>query len=88
MAKHTPSPWRIENQVEHRQIIGSNGQGVASTLIAGRTLQVADADARLIAAAPDLLDVAQRTKALLPSGFPQSLIDAIYDAIDKAMGKD
>lgn len=51
MAKHTPAPWTLHDD---RTIWGPNGRFVAD--LDGRpTTPVDDANAKLIAAAPDLL---------------------------------
>jgi hypothetical protein len=62
MSKHTPGPWEVvpEDRAESRWIIGDEeGGSIASCEPAGPwiTSAQADANARLIAAAPDLLAV-------------------------------
>jgi hypothetical protein len=57
---HTPGPWTIQRRspaaVRWDSIIrGSNGEPVASSLAAGYPERESEANARLIAAAPDLL---------------------------------
>ena len=88
MPEHTPGPWRVENQVEHRAIVAANGQPVASTLLAGRTIKTADADARLIAAAPEML-AALETSLLYfgPASDDFPIKKQIRAALAKAKGE-
>lgn len=60
-AKHTPAPWRVEGHrsgVPHGHIIshGINSHGDGPEGYVCDTWNSSDADARLIAAAPDLLE--------------------------------
>ncbi len=78
-AKHTPGPWTIQRYVVDR--LGNEVSSFARGNLTERLRIVADpapmivadmvagggADARLIAAAPDLLDVMTRCEALLSS---------------------
>lgn len=70
MSKHTPGPWVVwdEARAIHRWCIAKeNGYSVASAEPVGPwvTPEEADANARLIAAAPDLLDALQDAKRLI-----------------------
>jgi hypothetical protein len=57
--QHTPGPWKVREEYIH-QIIGTDGWGaVADCAIGVRTPEEKDANARLIAAAPDLLAIAE-----------------------------
>lgn len=53
-AKHTPGPWEIERG--YSTIIKSIGPCVADEYAGSAWLEVSEANARLIAAAPELLD--------------------------------
>lgn len=73
MSKHTPAPWDYATNVgtmekeqgfHMRFLIGANGQGFAHTV--GLSLAEEDeANARLIAAAPDLLEACKEAEALV-----------------------
>ena len=56
-AKHTPGPWEIERG--YSTIIKSIGPCVPDEYAGSAWLEVSEEDARLIAAAPDLLDALQ-----------------------------
>jgi hypothetical protein len=60
VAKHTPSPWRTERdlQGDYRIVYNETGNWLAKVYSDGES-EVAKADARLIAAAPDLLAVCE-----------------------------
>lgn len=54
--KHTPGPWRT-HVVDSTMVIGSDGSEIAQTLGDYESLYATmEADANLIAAAPDLLE--------------------------------
>lgn len=53
-AKHTPGPWEID--YGYNRIIKSIGPCVPDEYAGSAWLEVTEANARLIAAAPDLLD--------------------------------
>lgn len=62
-ARHTPGPWHVcdEHEASHRWVIAQpDGSSVADCCPAGPWVpdEEADANASLIAAAPDLLDLA------------------------------
>lgn len=89
MTKHTPGPWNLElgrdgaprglkgpAEVEHRNIVNWNG-------FASPTKQVSMANARLIAAAPDLL---RALECLLEMGHAKAG-DLARAAIAKARGE-
>ena len=58
MSKHTPGPWELWGTASPSQVIAAENYFVAQTL--GRN---DEANARLIAAAPDLLDALKDLKA-------------------------
>ena len=69
MTEHTPGPWSIscvrtrESGAPVLQILGADGKVYALVFYSGKTPKdhaASYADARLIAAAPDLLDVLER----------------------------
>jgi hypothetical protein len=64
---HTPGPWRISGfepsaNGKDRVVMGADGFGVA--WLSGRTLEEHEADAQLIAAAPELLDALKKMTAV------------------------
>ena len=61
-AKHTPGPWEIERG--YNTIIKSIGPCVPDEYAGSAWLEVPDADALLIAAAPDLLEALKAMVAL------------------------
>lgn len=95
-AKHTPGPWRFTNDdgvevpftyrskgyYDNPQIIGANGETVVGCgeyyIFSGPE------DARLIAAAPDLLAAC---KAALEKGDDYVSMNMLKDAIAKAEGR-
>lgn len=59
-AQYTPGPWRIHKYStdlvkDAERIVGADGSSVVMDVY-GKSLENADANARLIAAAPDLLE--------------------------------
>lgn len=98
MSKHTPGPWKAGppatglNPSEHRYIhaggdlVARASAGYAPNHRLGDQL---DANAKLIAAAPDLYAVAKdlrETCAYIDSGISQEMRDRIDAAIAKAEG--
>jgi hypothetical protein len=83
MSKHTNGPWLVfckddrypGIEAEHKSIVifgndGESGQGVR-----GDTREEALANARLIAAAPELLEASQSLLAIVESEFPDYVCD-------------
>lgn len=71
MTKHTPGPWSFKPTGDHKRIVigeglveGPNGYDVAEVYSDDCDYEEALANARLTAAAPDLLDIAKRWAAL------------------------
>ena len=76
--KHTPGPWRVDHQVKRTtagtqfiQVVDKDDVEVSYIYLYKDT---AEANARLVAAAPDLLDALMHVVALL---------HATYDALDE-----
>ena len=87
-AKHTPGPWVVaETRLGYDTIVRTQqGRGpVASILIAGYLRPVAMANARLVAAAPELLDALKTI--LVISDRKHDAWDRAYAAIAKATGE-
>lgn len=83
MSKHTPGPWRYDHELDYcGEIIASNGTSICSF-----TDEPSTNDARLIAAAPDLLAVLQElVKGLEAMGWDTSTGKA-HATIAKATGE-
>jgi hypothetical protein len=84
-AKHTPGPWKFVqggsgNFPTWNVRIGSN----LVTLPSAASMETLDADARLIAAAPDLLEALKLALSIIGFGKEH---DAISAAISKATGE-
>jgi hypothetical protein len=90
-AKHTPGPWRFNPVGEVR---GADWNVVVCDTYGNGDDDVADADARLIAAAPELLAACERALMLMSPAAcggrvanVDSLIAEIGEAVDKAKGE-
>lgn len=93
MTKHMPGPWRIAERETHLAITGMNDLGhdipIAIIVHAGAVPDHANANANLLAAAPELLAALQAVlatdicKAYVPLRELEKLIIA---AVTKALG--
>ena len=82
-AKHTPGPWAVARYSAKRFGLGQAGSGAFFMLQCvndNADDPQAKADARLIAAAPDLLAELRRCVALIEGEVPASAIAAIAKA--------
>ena len=91
MAGHTPGPW-LQAKTQPRHVIVDGPDGRPKKLIAGVASESAvftdaewRANARLIAAAPELLSVLELV-ASCPEEAECTWIDAIHAALAKARG--
>jgi hypothetical protein len=84
-AQHTPGPWTVSdwNQAPSTAVIGSDASCIARTFspLAG-TIKDAQANARLIAAAPDLLAALEAHRQVIDSMYEDGLI--IQDSMPQA----
>lgn len=85
--QHTPGPWRYDYELDYcGEIIASNGTSICSF-----TDEPSTNDARLIAAAPDLLAVLQELEESVDYwseyDVPLGIVDRIRAAIAKAESK-
>ena len=95
MSKHTPGPWvAVGSWVEHPDDsvadICSCDPATLNQQKLGRTYSEMCANARLIAAAPDLLEVCQRLAHVSLFAAGQDVAHIIMmacDAVEKATGK-
>ena len=80
--RHTPGPWRWEPS--HHSVVQPNGDNV----LVGPSYK---ANARLIAAAPDLLEAAELARATVERlnrhGSANGTLDVLSAAIAKATGE-
>lgn len=78
MAEHTPPPWRVG---AYGQVISENRR-VADCRVAGMGLHEGNANARLIAAAPDLLAALELVmrEEVLSCGVEMTVSNAIAKA--------
>lgn len=85
MNNHTPGPWKaVEANTDYsgtfNRILSISDAEIAPARAYGDTEEQRHANARLIAAAPDLLDACKNIVAAC-----ELTEDAYYDAIDTAM---
>lgn len=91
-AKHTPGPWRVEPDSSHFDSLTTIANGSARVAeAAGRTLAECEANAHLIAAAPDLLEALKKLQLqalqspdLLRTEWGMQALDAARAALAKA----
>ena len=81
--QHTPAPWELRRSVRGYWFIDHEQGGEGYTLT---KLDCNEADARLIAAAPDLLAALEELLNALPSATTHPAIKAARAAIAKATG--
>lgn len=89
--KHTPGPWIVSNIPDDRiknfvWVIDPNSDlGICKVHTDGDTKDESEANARLIAAAPDLVSAAMRILELWDNnGNPAGAFQALRSAIEKA----
>ena len=85
MSAHTPGPWFWADNVpdappHYRMIVDADGATVCDPS------PIREADARLMAAAPELLAFAERVANLPEFGHYIALIDAARELIERATG--
>ena len=89
MIHHTDGPWEIEEQGDDRYVIGSDGETIALMCLDVMCEEQRAADARLCAAAPDLLAALERLwawQATVQELPPDDVSDAVRAALAKATG--
>ena len=103
MTQHTPGPWHVCNGASHliadshfmtvaeaRQIVSGNLHTGKTEYVPGHKMQ--EANARLIAAAPDLLAALQfvdkwfAMRSTKGDDAPSQIVDSVANAIAKATG--
>ena len=90
MSAHTPGPWKVVNHpkvahVDSQRSVGAGGNGMASVAwLTGGALHQ-EANARLIAAAPELLEALERlASAWRRMGPRTATIDGKPTAVEQA----
>ncbi len=92
MTNHTPGPWRVEESTTGAAllVIAANGLRVADIQRQSRT-DLRPENARLIAAAPALLEAAEAVLAAFEGDLvdhpAQNTLDALEAAIARAKGE-
>lgn len=94
MSKHTPGPWRLRPTLVGRSMSEVNGVQIWSADIhvasisrkADKSIQQKSADARLIAAAPELLGVLHNALNHPLTHFSGDMEKQVREAIAKATG--
>ena len=87
MSKHTPGPWRIGTPPPNgEQTIGTLGGLMVAVATTGAGIQT-EANASLIAAAPDILDMLKECHDAMEnvnrSDLPDGLLGRLLDLIDR-----
>ena len=90
MSKHTPGPWRVGLPPLHKGLTIGTRQGLMVAFVTtGWNVPTRD-NARLIAAAPDLLSACHRLLEAVPYvseyDVPIGLWDDLQSAVNKATG--
>ncbi len=86
MSKHTPGPWKPTYESDpYRLVDHTDGREIAA--VSGVDNENRDANARLIAAAPDLLEALKGLLPMWESGVSEPWVEAAKAAIAKAEGE-
>ena len=83
MSSHTPGPW----ESKRRLVWDTNGFSLADCWDYNRTEEECFANARLIAAAPDMLEALEYVNAKSTIDMDDAMIDVVTAAIAKAKGE-
>lgn len=89
MSKHTKGPWSFKYDDETRSgvnVYGNNGQTQIIDFVMGENLDEAEANARLIAASPDLLKALEAIADISPCTYEDAVeaVNIAKAAIQKA----
>lgn len=90
-AQHTPGPWEVSDAPGKTRVLGYDGISVCGIRDRG-SQRLSHANASLIAAAPDLLDLAEAIVTaygdlITSSPIERHLLDGARRAIAKARGE-
>jgi hypothetical protein len=83
MSEHTPGPWRAEGY----DVFGDEPSRLIADCNCGRDFAEAVANARMFAAAPDMLEALQRTRTALCAEFGHGVYRVNFAYIDTAIAK-
>lgn len=89
MSKHTPGPWRLIDVSEPdyiKEVLSDDGRCIAEVIESDKP-ETVWANARLIAAAPELLEVLEKVQAWMNGGNDDELAYEIDLALTKAKGE-
>lgn len=85
--KHTPGPWQVGESISGKPLIVTKSHGTIAQPTGGFENEI-KANARLIAAAPDLLAIVKELLICGPNaGHNQDLLTSAIEAVAKAEGK-
>lgn len=84
MTEHTPGPWKCDSSRVHTSIETNEGLHIAMVSYGNVTMEKHLANARLIAAAPELLEALEY---YIDNGDDHKAIDKARAAIAKAKGE-
>ena len=89
--QHTPGPWEARVANEYRPTcygytVSSDERPLAEVFKIGLTTEAAEANAHLIAAAPDLLAALEACKEWIDNLVTQGTIDPLLDAMPNNFG--
>lgn len=92
MSAHTPGPWRVNRKGGSQTTVLSDDDLVVATAWSSTYRDAAEANARLIAAAPDMLAALEDALDAITDGVilpdrRDEAIRVIQAAIDKAEGR-
>ncbi len=87
MSKHTPGPWTIRESATHITVVGANNETIFHD---DKRCPSVPEDARLVAAAPELLEALKLAAKINPYGSVENAAarDAARAAIAKAVGEE
>jgi hypothetical protein len=83
MNKHTPAPWLIDSQSKFQLCI-TNSDGRKAICFLPIMLEETEANIKLIAAAPELLEALQNVRQNMTAHIPEKVFDLVDNAIKKA----
>ncbi len=83
---HTPAPWKVTDGYECK-IIDADGIDRVCTVNGSNDGNIQAANARLIAAAPELLEALKRCLEYFEPSMHEGFADHVRDKINKAEGK-
>lgn len=88
---HTPGPWRVTEEDGDRELLAANGESLMCDLQYYPWTPASDADWRLIAAAPELLEALTMIHRVMIQrnmmDDEREVVDQAWAAISKATGK-